>query len=222
MKILHINQSDIAGGASIAGFRLHQGLLSKGIDSRVLVGTSKTQSDRVTVIPRKYKTENYLAYVSTPLGLNYTHIISSFSIPKLNDYQTADVLNLHNLHYGFFNYLAISKLTQTKPAVFTLHDMWSFTGHCAYSYDCERWQMGCGRCPYPKTYPAIQRDSTALEWKLKDWVYARSNLTIVAPSRWLMRQAERSMLGSFPFTSFQMEWIRLFINRLMRATAGHY
>lgn len=198
MKILHINQSDIAGGASIAGFRLHQGLLSKGIDSRLLVGTSKTQSDRVAVIPRKYKTEDYLAYISTPLGLNYTHIISSFAIPKLDFYQTADVLNLHNLHYNFFNYLAISKLTQTKPAIFTLHDMWSFTGHCAYSYDCERWQIGCGHCPYPNSYPAIQRDSTALEWKLKDWVYAQSNLTIVAPSMWLTRQAERSVLGRFP------------------------
>ena len=47
--------------------------------------------------------------------------------------------------------------------------MWSFTGHCAYSYDCERWKTGCGSCPYPDIYPAIRRDTTEWEWKLKNW-----------------------------------------------------
>ncbi|MFP3386835.1 hypothetical protein R0J92_25665, partial [Tritonibacter sp. SIMBA_163] len=60
-----------------------------------------------------------------------------------------------------------------------------------------RWQTGCGKCPYPDTYPSIRRDNTALEWKLKDWVYSRSNLTIVTPSRWLCEQAQQSMLNRF-------------------------
>jgi hypothetical protein len=47
MKVLHINQSDISGGAAIAGYRLHQGLLEQGIDSKMLVGTMKTDSDRI-------------------------------------------------------------------------------------------------------------------------------------------------------------------------------
>ncbi|HEY9710226.1 MAG TPA: glycosyltransferase, partial [Oculatellaceae cyanobacterium] len=104
----------------------------------------------------------------------------------------------HNLHKDYFNYLALPSLTESKPAVFTLHDMWSFTGHCAYSYDCDRWKIGCGKCPYLDIYPAIQRDNTRLEWKLKNWVYRRSNLTIVAPSRWLIEQAKQSMLNRFP------------------------
>ncbi len=76
--------------------------------------------------------------------------------------------------------------------------MWSFTGHCAYSYDCDRWQTGCGKCPYPDSYPGISRDSTAWEWKLKNRTYQHSNLTIVAPSQWLAEQARKSMLGQFP------------------------
>jgi glycosyltransferase involved in cell wall biosynthesis len=76
--------------------------------------------------------------------------------------------------------------------------MWSFTGHCAYSYDCDRWKIGCGKCPYPEAYPAIQRDNTHLEWTLKNWVYERSHLTIVTPSRWLAEQAQLSMLSRFP------------------------
>ena len=197
MKVLHINQSDTAGGAAIAGYRLHQNLLAQGIDSRLLVGTVRTGSDRVAAIPRKIRIEDQLSRFTGRLGLNYLNYLSSFAIPKHRFYQEAEVLNFHNLHTNHFNYLAIPSLTASKPAVFTLHDMWSFTGHCAYSYDCERWEIGCGKCPYLDIYPSIRRDNTRLEWKLKNWVYSRSHLTIVAPSKWLTEQARHSMLKRF-------------------------
>jgi glycosyltransferase involved in cell wall biosynthesis len=198
MKILHINQSDVSGGAAIAGYRLHQGLLEQGLDSKILVGKVKTDSDRIVTVPRKPRLENQLNRLTRYSGLNYINLFSSFDIPNHKFYQDADILNFHNLHTGYFNYLAISKLTKTKPAIFTLHDMWSFTGHCAYSYDCDRWKIGCGKCPYPDTYPAISRDSTHIEWKLKNWIYGQSNLTIVSPSNWLTEQAKASMLNCHP------------------------
>jgi len=197
MKVLQINQSDIAGGAAIAGYRLHQGLLAQGVDSSLLVGNSKSNDDKVAKIPSRPRIETNLVRISRRLGLNCIHHINSFDIPKHSFYQEADLVNFHNLHSTRFSYLAIPKLTQQKPAIWTLHDMWSFTGHCAYSFDCQRWQTGCGKCPYPDTYPKIQRDNTALEWKLKNWVYSRSNLTIVTPSRWLGEQAKQSMLNRF-------------------------
>ena len=52
MNVLHVNQSDLIGGASIAGYRLHKSLLAQGIESRLLVGKQKTTSDRVAVIKR--------------------------------------------------------------------------------------------------------------------------------------------------------------------------
>ena len=102
------------------------------------------------------------------MGLNYLEYLGSFEIKKHPFYEKADVINLHNLHGATFNYLALAPLTHDKPAIWTLHDMWSFTGHCSYSYDCERWKLGCGNCPYPKIYPAIKKDNTNLEWKLKN------------------------------------------------------
>jgi glycosyltransferase involved in cell wall biosynthesis len=197
LKVLHINQSDIAGGAAIAAYRLHQGLLLENVGSKLLVGTAGTNSSLVELVPRKPAIENRINHINSRLGLNYINLISSFEIPNHPFFQEADILNFHNLHTGYFNYLAIPELTKHKPAVFTLHDMWSFTGHCAYSYNCDRWQTGCGNCPYPDTYPAIQRDNTRLEWNLKNWVYERSNLTIVAPSQWLVRQAQHSVLNRF-------------------------
>ncbi|WP_392534624.1 glycosyltransferase family 4 protein [Nostoc sp. C117] len=199
MNVLHINQSDITGGAAIAGYRLHQSLLAQNIDSRLLVGHVNTSSDRVATVPlTKQRLENHIYRFTGRLGLNQINLLRSFDILKHSFYKQSDVLNFHNIHTNYFNYLAIPSLTANKPAVFTLHDMWSFTGHCAYSYDCERWKIGCGKCPYPDTYPAIARDNTRLEWKLKNWVYRNSNLSIITPSNWLTQQAKQSLLKEFP------------------------
>lgn len=197
MKVLHINQSDTGGGAAIAGYRLHQGLLKQGIESKLLVGERQTDDSLVSLIPRRQRLENQLHRFTYRLGFNTLNQVGSFDIPKHPFFKEADILNFHNLHSRGLSYLAIPKLTGYKPAVFTLHDMWSFTGHCAYSYDCTKWQTGCGACPYLKAYPAVSRDSTRWEWKLKDWVYNRSNLTIVTPSHWLTEQAKASMLNRF-------------------------
>lgn len=196
MNVLHINQSDVIGGASIAGYRLHEGLLAQGVDSRLLVGKEQTTSDRVATIKRN-PIEKQLNSLTWRLGINYIHCLSTFDIPKHDFYKNANVLNFHNLHSGYFNYLALPKLTQHKPAVLTLHDMWSFTGHCAYSYECDRWKTGCGKCPHLDVYPQIKLDNTRLEWQMKNWVYHRSNLTIVAPSNWLAKLASCSLLNCF-------------------------
>lgn len=186
------------GGAGIAGYRLHQALLKEGIDSNLLVGRVTQDNPRVKSADRCPRINKIIAYLSKPSGLNYATHVGTHRILQHPFYREADILNFHNLHAGYFNYLSIPALAQSKPTAYTLHDMWSFTGHCAYSYDCDRWQTGCGRCPYPETYPAIARDSTKLEWKLKQWAYRHCQMTIVSPSRWLADLAQQSLLSRFP------------------------
>jgi len=199
MKVLHINQSDITGGAAIAVHRLHQGLLAQGIDSRLLVDIVTTSSDRVAATPPRRRLDYQIRRLTKHLGFNDIHLTSTFEIAKHPFYQAADILHFHNLHSGYFNYLALPSLTKNKPAILTLHDMWGITGHCAYSFDCDRWKMGCGKCPYPDTYPPIQRDNTHLEWKLKHWTYSHSTVVAVATtSHWLVEQVKQSMMGSLP------------------------
>lgn len=201
MNVLHINQSDLVGGAAIAGYRLHHALLKEGVQSTLLVGAKHGESQLVDTVYRRGLIEKILRKgLFKPLGLNYIDLIASFDLSKHPFYQQASVLNLHNLHTGYFNYLAISALTRHKPAVFTLHDMWAFTGHCAYSLDCDRWKHGCGKCPYLKSYPEVKMDNTWIEWKLKHWTYQHSNLTIVTPSTWLTDQVKQSVLNHLPLS----------------------
>lgn len=161
----------------------------------MLVGKSSFENDLVQELPHNFTGEKILSRLTQPLGLNYIHYYSSFRIPQHKFFREADVLNFHTIHSGYFNYLALPRLTRLKPAVFTLHDAWSFTGHCGVSFDCQRWKTGCGSCPYPRNYPPIRHDSTHFEWKLKKRTYGKSRLTFVTPSRWLASLAKQSIIG---------------------------
>jgi glycosyltransferase involved in cell wall biosynthesis len=161
----------------------------------MLVEIKKTKSNHIEQIIRKRNLENLISRIPYYFGLSYIGHFSTFKIPEYSFYQQSDILNLHNLHGDYFNYLALPKLTKEKPAVWTLHDMWSFTGHCAYSYDCKKWQSGCGNCPYLDVVPVIPRDNTAVEWRLKNWIYQCSNIAIVTLSNWLTELTKKSMLS---------------------------
>lgn len=200
MNVLLVNDGD-RGGAIIAMMRLHHGLKKAGVDSKILNRVNTSGSADVIGFPhspRLQRAEYQLERITGRLGLNDVHCLNTFAIKRLPAYLNADVLDLHTIHGGFFNYLALPALTRNKPAVLTLHDMWFFTGHCSYSYDCERWKSGCGRCPHLDTYPAVRRDSTRLQWQLKNWVYRNSNVAVVSPSQWLAEQARHSMLNHLP------------------------
>jgi glycosyltransferase involved in cell wall biosynthesis len=104
------------------------------------------------------------------------------------------LLHAHNLHGSYFDLRALPHLSQAWPFFVTLHDAWMLSGHCAHSFNCDRWITGCGNCPDLTIYPAIQRDATAFNWQRKRSLYARSRLYLATPSRWLLDKVERSML----------------------------
>ncbi|MBD1906029.1 MULTISPECIES: glycosyltransferase family 4 protein [Cyanophyceae] len=202
MKVLNLNPSDpfYSSGGAVAMYSLHLGLRKAEIDSKILCKLKKIESSHIQQIPRNKRikiVEFLIKQVTSRSGLNDINAVNTFNIKKTNAYQEADIFHIHGMHRGY-SYLALPSLTEHKPTVFTLHDMWSFTGHCSYSYDCDRWKIGCGKCPYPKTHPAVERDNTHLEWKLKDWVYSRSNMTIITPSSWMTKLAKESLLQRFP------------------------
>jgi glycosyltransferase involved in cell wall biosynthesis len=105
-----------------------------------------------------------------------------------------DIVHCHNLHGDFFDLGALSWLSREIPTVLTLHDSWLLTGHCAHSFECDRWIKGCGSCPDLSIYPSIRRDGTAANWTRKRDIYAGSRLYVTTPSSWLMDRVGRSML----------------------------
>ena len=116
------------------------------------------------------------------------------AIPDLPP-EPLDLIHCHNLHGGYFDLRRLAPLSERLPLAMTLHDEWTFTGHCAYGIDCERWRTGCGSCPDLTLYPAIPRDGTRANWRAKRAIYARSRLYVSTPSQWLMDRARASILA---------------------------
>jgi glycosyltransferase involved in cell wall biosynthesis len=202
VNVLHISESDAGGGAGRAAHALHRGLDAAGHRSRMLVGRKLTADGDVRRLKRNAAWRAADRAAGTLLdaaGLQYLLYPSSFGVAADRWFRAADVVQLHNLHGSYFGFSALPALTRTRrPVVWLLHDQWGMTGHTAYSYECERWRDGCGSCPYLHEYPRLERDTTALLFRLKDAVYARSRLTLAAPSSWLARLASESpLLGRF-------------------------
>lgn len=128
------------------------------------------------------------------------HISQSHRLWRYSFFQEMDLIHLHNLHGDYFNLWSLPLLSALKPTVWTLHDMQALTGHCAYSLDCERWQLdaGCGHCPSLSSYPPLRRDTTHQLWKDKRTIYKHSSLYLVTPSIWLQRLVEKSILKNQP------------------------
>jgi glycosyltransferase involved in cell wall biosynthesis len=109
--------------------------------------------------------------------------------------QKPDILHCHNLHGGYFDLRVLSWLSQQVPMVLTLHDIWLLGGHCAHSFDCERWKTGCGHCPNLPVSVPLRRDGSAYNWQRKRKIYAKSRFYVATPSHWLMEKVEQSMLA---------------------------
>ncbi len=106
-----------------------------------------------------------------------------------------DLLHAHNLHGGYFDLRMLPELSRRYPMVLTLHDAWLLAGHCAHSFDCDRWERGCGSCPDLSIYPALEADGTAENWTRKRDIFSRCRLHVATPCAWLMDKVKRSMLA---------------------------
>lgn len=190
--ILHINTNDLRGGAAKVAWRLLAAQRESNHHANMLVGYKESNSE--FVFPFDIKPDHAQQNFFQETGLLYYHLQGSDRLPDHPLVQTADVLHLHNLHGNYFNPFSLPKLAQSKPVVWTLHDMQAVTGHCAYSFECNKWEVGCGECPDLRTYPSIAVDSTNRLWKDKKRIYQQSPLTIVTPSLWLKRIVEKSVL----------------------------
>lgn len=123
-------------------------------------------------------------------------------IKWIKDYDP-DIIHLHNIHGYYINIeLLFGFLKEyNKPVLWTLHDCWAYTGHCAhYTFcGCDRWLDGCFACPQKKTYPAsFVFDRSKLNYINKKRIFTGvNNLTVITPSQWLKGEVEKSFLKEY-------------------------
>lgn len=204
MKVLLLSTS-LEGGAGGSAYKLHRGLQNIGVESQILVQTKNVDDEAVIIAPRK-KVVRLLRGVAREAGLGkldnlplklYPHREQTcFSLGWLPDSISCKVAQLNpdviNLRW-IGNLVRIETLPKLKkPLVWTLSDMWPFTGGCYIPQDCTRYNCSCGACPQLNSKST--RDLSRWVWQRKARAWRGLDLTIVTPSLWLARCARSSSL----------------------------
>lgn len=196
MKVVILSTTDIEGGAARAAYRLHEGFKAINLPSQMLV-RGKFSFDRTVIAEKSFRTKLGPTLNGVPLNLHSNRERLMFSpqwfpdaiapnIARLNP----DIVNLHWVCNGYLQIETLAKLN--KPVVWTLQDMWAFTGGCHYSQQCERYQQSCGQCPQLNSNRDLDLSRWIWQRKLSAW--KKVNLTIVTPSHWMAECAQASSL----------------------------
>ncbi len=144
MNVLLLN-TYAHGGAGIACRRLQGALRESGLAADLLTADDLGNrwpfyAERLSFVPYEHDKSVRFSFSPANFGKN------PLRHPLV---QKADVLHLHWINQGFLSLKTIGQLAALgKPLVWTLHDMWAFTGGCHYSRGCERYKNACGDCPY--------------------------------------------------------------------------
>lgn len=201
LKILHLSSFDY-GGAGTAAYRLHKNLSAQGFDSRMLVLDSRSNDQSVTIAPSsivqkqvvRNLTKAWLKIKTDHSYLFQNQLISPVKTKNLADFLSEfkpDIIIAHSLTY-FITVTQLSELQKITgaPIIWYLMDMAPLTGGCHYAWDCLGYTRACGQCP--ALYSNNEKDLSCQVIKTKTDAIQHMDLTIVAASGWLYRQAHQA------------------------------
>lgn len=200
LKIVQLQYSTVSGGSS--ALRLQKAFIKAGISSSIIsLQPDKHPLENITYLGKK---ERIIARADCRIELILTRKSDKdyglFSVPVLGndvsgmkEVREADIIYIHWVQYGFLNLADIEKIANLKkPVIFIMHDMWSITGGCHYSFNCENYVTGCKVCPVFSERPSSGLAAMGVAKKLE--LYSRhNNLFFVSPSKWLYNCAKESI-----------------------------
>jgi len=206
MKILLLNTTDLKGGAAIASYRLLNALLKKKVDVKMLVRDKFSNNENVfrTGYSALNKMGGFYRFAAERLSFSQYErskdVRFSFSPANTGEdisnhplVKEADIIHLNWINFGFLSLTTLDKLLAlNKKFVWTLHDMWAFTGGCHYSGTCSNFTTKCNTCPFLKN-PA-KNDLSSRIFLQKQEVFKNKKISFVCCSRWLTQTAQQSKL----------------------------
>ena len=204
MKVVHLSNTDIIGGAARAAYSINQALNDAGVNSSMLV--QKKYSNDKTVFPfvdsylkelkyaKRYLLDYlYIQYLTVKERGRFSFPYWGVDISKHHLVREADIIHLHWINQGYFSFNTFQSLSYlNKPIVWTFHDMWAFTGGCHYSLSCEKFKSTCNECPSLK-YRSEKDSSNKIFLKKKE-LFNNLKFSIVTCSNWLAGIVKKSYL----------------------------
>lgn len=200
MRIVHVSYTDHQEGAARGAVSLHRSLRDVGLDSKMLCVTGSGTAESVyllahgmgTALSRASKTLDRIAlrFLGGPAREKFSLNLVGVPLVAAVNGLRPDVVHLHWVGDGMVRPGQLKGFD--APIVWTLRDMWPFTGGCHYDFGCGRFSDACGRCPLLRGDRTWDASRFLLRRKASAWTDL--DITLVALSDWIARQAERSVL----------------------------
>ena len=204
MKVIHVISADKGGGAARATVDINNALNKAGINSDVLVQkkfsfdkhihtTTKTIIQRIHFFFRFWFDYILILFFTKQTRGRFSFPIWGINLSKESLIKEADIIHLHWINQGYFSLNTFEKLAiLNKTIVWTLHDMWAFTGGCHYSGGCAKYISECKNCPSLKFN--FGNDFSNKIFLDKILTYKSLDINIVTCSKWLADEAKKSYL----------------------------
>jgi glycosyltransferase involved in cell wall biosynthesis len=200
MKIAVINIDDSLGGASMACIRLAEAINKEdGVNVDILVQKKTLDLTSIKTIDNgllgtlkafhRFALERLYFYFfekSKEIRFAYSPAFAGIDITKKVDFSQYDIIHLHWINFGFLSLKSLHILIRLgKPIVWSMHDMWPFTGGCHYSNDCINYEKSCGNCSQFLKHPAT-KDLSHRHFLKKKLAYdKKAKMHFIGSSKWL-------------------------------------
>lgn len=181
--------------------QIQQTAENEGWEAYSFFGRGKPANEKCIKIDTKIEILCHV-FISRLLNMQgHCSILATYRLIKKIKKINPNIVHLHNIHGYYINYKILLKFLAKSeiPVVWTLHDCWAFTGHCASytSNKCNKWQENCQNCKnikeYPKSYFEAKRSKK--EFLLKEkLINDIDNITFTVPSSWLRNETKKSFL----------------------------
>lgn len=209
MRVLLINSVCGTGSTGKICAEIAEKYEAEGYEVKIAYG-------RHSYVPEKY--QKYAVQIGTDKDVKlhalYTRITDRHGLASKKatrkflewaEEYNPDLVWLHNIHGYYINYEMLFSWIKKHPKMqvkWTLHDCWTFTGHCPY-FDmagCDRWKTQCYNCPAKKRYPASNiLDNSSDNYRRKKKAFTGvENMKIITPSKWLANLVKESYLKCYP------------------------
>ncbi|MBP5302475.1 MAG: glycosyltransferase family 4 protein [Bacteroidales bacterium] len=204
MNVLLVNTSETTGGAAIACGRILKALRGEGIDAHMMVRNAERRGEGVIPVGnwlnRRWCFLRERAAIWAAKGFSRDNLFyvdianSGIDITRSKAFRKADIIHLHWINQGFISLNGLEKIVASgKPIVWTMHDMWPFTGLCHHADSCTRYNAECHDCPLlPKRgFKDLARDT----FERKAEILEKADITFVGCSKWLAGLCSKSRIA---------------------------
>jgi glycosyltransferase involved in cell wall biosynthesis len=208
MNVLFFSTFEKYGGAAMASYRLFDALQKNtDADYHLLVTDLKKSKNNVITLHQNFLQQkiHYTKFVLERLHFwsymkdkshKYAFSPANYGVNQIEKHflvKEADILHLNWINFGFLSLKNLEKLCKThKKIVWTMHDMWAFTGGCHYAGNCKNFENQCGNCQFLKN--AHEKDWSFQIFQKKKEIFKNTKIHFVGSSQWITKEAQKSGL----------------------------